>query len=580
RLGLDIVKGAMSPTGTGVFGSRQRSVTVQPSPVSGRLDRFRAVGYVSPDPLMSVEECSERIDKLIQRVHEKHREYTARQALTSPSPKTPTRFDLSMEAEMPNQQQLSGQKQVRSKGSRASTATVSTVSLGTDSDCEGLGLRLRQANVVAVEEAEGIYSPRRRAVTMGPALGEPSDIRLEPQRQQQLRRRLSGAEIIGDQRPRAAKTSTAEIRKKLEKVRARRAAKLAEQAAADAADAAEADAEALEQQEQLGLGLGLGLGLAAGQSQSVPATIGRTSHALSGLSGKTCLADLDDNDFFESSTARAMFQEIPLPLKDIEWDKRVYYYHVAQSNDKFREATEAVEIRDCRHECLADLLGERAAAQAMSTLTSATTLLSSSDDGDGNGDCVPGGGGGVRPSGAEVDAVADWIDDNSEDGGDDGDRSFDWSRDGFGYMEFRRQSRASLASGHLLSPGGGTDGRARQTPSLAAVAAQPSPSPPQPSSALRQVISPSTAGTAVSMSSNNDEMQGPSMSMLGTMTEDSAPSLSPVTARAAATDFSDAIVAAAVTPRGSRDALQTAPKTTGRHLPLRRSSLGLRTNAI
>ncbi|KAJ2878370.1 hypothetical protein FB639_003404, partial [Coemansia asiatica] len=565
RLGLHIAtKGAVAPMGTSAFGSRQRSVTVQPSPVSGRLDRFHGVGYVSPDPLMSVEECSERIDRLIQRVHDKHREYTARQALTSPSPKTPTRFDLSMESEIQNQQ-----RQIQSKSSRASTATVSTVSIGTDSDREGLGLGLglRENNVVTVDEAEGIYNPRRRAVTMGPALGENGDGQLEHQQQQQkLRRRLSGAEIIGEQRPRAAKTSTAEIRKKLEMVRARRAAKLAEQAAADAAEAeAEAEASGLQQQHQHQNQL------AVGQCQSLPATLGRSSYPLSGLSGTTCLADPEDDDFFESSTARAMFQEIPLPLKDVEWDKRVYYYHVAQSNQKFREATEAVEIRDCRRECLVDLLGERAAAQAMSSRTSATTLLSSSDDNIGDGMLH----GGVRPSGAEVDAVADWIDDNSDGYSDDGDRSFDWSRDGFGYMEFRRLSRASLASGHLLSPGNGADNRTRQT-SLAAVAAMPSPSPPHPSSALRQAMTPSTAGTAVFVSAN-DEMPGPSTSMLGTMTNESAPCLSPVTARAAATDFSDAILTAAVTPRGSRDVLlQAAPKTTGRHIPLRRSSLGLR----
>ncbi|KAJ2817733.1 hypothetical protein FBU31_006123 [Coemansia sp. 'formosensis'] len=110
-----------------------------------------------------------------------------------------------------------------------------------------------------------------------------------------------------------------------------------------------------------------------------------------------------------------MFQELSVPVKDIEWDKRVYYYHLAQNNDAYRRMAEDVSVRDCRNDCLAEL-------------------------------------GGSRRQREEIDAVSAWLED-PDDGEDIGERSFDWSRDGFGYMEFRRLSRASIASS-VLSPGG------------------------------------------------------------------------------------------------------------------------------
>ncbi|KAJ2730316.1 hypothetical protein IW152_005324 [Coemansia sp. BCRC 34962] len=110
-----------------------------------------------------------------------------------------------------------------------------------------------------------------------------------------------------------------------------------------------------------------------------------------------------------------MFQEISAPVKELEWDKRVYYYHLAQNNDSYRRIAEDVDLRDCRKECLTEL-------------------------------------GDSRRRREEIEAVSMWLDDPDDGGGDIGERSFDWSRDGFGYMEFRRLSRASIASS-LLSPG-------------------------------------------------------------------------------------------------------------------------------
>ncbi|KAJ2001422.1 hypothetical protein GGI04_003197 [Coemansia thaxteri] len=113
-------------------------------------------------------------------------------------------------------------------------------------------------------------------------------------------------------------------------------------------------------------------------------------------------------DFFEDPYNVALFRETTAACRDGDWDKRVYYYHLAQSNAAFKQASEAVEIRDCRAECLAEV--------------------------------------GLRLHRADVDSVAAMLDDEGG-GGVDLNRSFDWSRDGFGHMEFRRLSRA------LLSPG-------------------------------------------------------------------------------------------------------------------------------
>ncbi|KAJ2682236.1 hypothetical protein IWW39_006077 [Coemansia spiralis] len=252
----------------------QRFVSLSPTTV-----RFR--GLIAADPSMPIEECSGRIDRLLQRVQQTHREYTAWQAFGSPETPTPTRFDT-----------------------QESVGTTSTASLASSNQ---------------------------------------SDDRIS----------------VGAPKPDGHRSTTqsysSDVRHKLDRLRAKRRAEESQELARHVA-----------------------------------------------------------GDFFENSYNVSMFQEITAPVKELEWDKRVYYYHLAQNNDSYRRMAEDVDIKDCRKECLTEL-------------------------------------GDSRRKRDEIDAVSMWLDD-PEDGGDIGERSFDWSRDGFGYMEFRRLSRASIASS-LLSPG-------------------------------------------------------------------------------------------------------------------------------
>ncbi|KAJ2864402.1 hypothetical protein GGH94_002960 [Coemansia aciculifera] len=263
----------------------QRLASLSPSAV-------RHHGVVAEDQEITHEECSERIDRLIQRVQQTHREYTAWQALGSPETPTPTRFDAQM-----------------------SMGTVSTVSLASSSrsDAGEDGDMYGQRATMDAPKPEGMRSGTRSSAT--------------------------------------------DVRQKLDRLRAKRRAE---------------------------------------QSQ------GAARHNMGG-------------DFFENSYNVSMFQELSAPVKELEWDKRVYYYHLAQNNDAYRRIAEDVDVRDCRNECLAEL-------------------------------------GGSRRRRDEIDAVSAWLED-PDDGEDIGERSFDWSRDGFGYMEFRRLSRASIGPS-VLSPGG------------------------------------------------------------------------------------------------------------------------------
>ncbi|KAJ1848499.1 hypothetical protein LPJ73_003953 [Coemansia sp. RSA 2703] len=347
---------------------RQRAATEHSGPQSARLQRYRGTTHLA-DAEMAPEELTDVLERLIQRVQEKRREVSALPSLTSPSA---TRFDI---AERPAP---------RRSPSSTSATTEDTVQLS-ESDAEPAEPSVVQ-EVVAVEshvvqEAadDEVYSPRRRAVTVGPSVSE--------RRAKLAARRLSG-DCGG---ARAYATSVSEVRRKIEKVRARRAAQLA-------LEAEQAAAEPVVPISPL-----------ASPSASSAEYSGRQPV----VSGQP-RAD----GFFESREARAAFQEIAMPVKDVEWEKRVYYYHAAQENEDFRRISEHVEILDCRAECLDDLLGPGAQVPEASS-------------------------GHVADS--EVDAVAEWLDEDDVSDRSDA-MSFDWSRDGFGYMEFRRLSRASLGA--------------------------------------------------------------------------------------------------------------------------------------
>ncbi|KAI8321947.1 hypothetical protein GQ54DRAFT_168526 [Martensiomyces pterosporus] len=531
----------------GDLAMRQRSKTVQPSPTIYKPDRLRGVGYMSPDPTMPVEECSERIDKLLQRVQQTHREYTARQALTSP--KTPTRFDS-----LPLPRAAVGAETRRER--RATSSTVSTISLGSDSSCgnDGSGIARQPvaASIVTPDEAEALYRQKRRAATMDPAMSERTSASIADSAS------VRGAASTQEAKSVQRRTTTAEVRMKLEKLRARRAARLEAQAAA-----AETSSPQVASKAQFESG--------ADSTKLRPHMTSPGNRAASGLSGSTYLGN-DDADFFDNGEVVTMFQEIPLPLKDIEWDKRVYYYHVAQKNEAYRKATEEAEIGDYREECLVDLLGEKVAAKvisktaplhdsggSMSATETVHGLNSSSGEHDGSDDL----------SSDDIDAIAAWMDEEDDLSGDD-DCSFDWSRDGFGYMEFRRLSRASIASSSILSPTNEAGDGLAKLHAAAAAAAAASPS----ANATPGGRAGAVGGFA---SSHATDSQAPSPSLMGATNSSSAWSLSPMTARTAASNFNDAI-SSATAPRTGRDPFSHLPGSTGRSLlSARRSGLGVRT---
>ncbi|KAJ1841694.1 hypothetical protein LPJ73_006031 [Coemansia sp. RSA 2703] len=230
-----------------------------------------------------------------------------------------------------------------------------------------------------VQEAvnEKVYSPRQRAVTVGPSLSE-------------RRAKLAARRLSGDC---GGATSVAEVRRKIEMVRARRAERLALEAEQAAAEQA-AEQAAAEQ---------------AATEPVMPVSLSASP-----------------------SVSPAEFQEIAMPVRDIEWQKRIYYHYAAQENEDFRRLSEPVEIRDCRAECLEDLLGPDAQVPDASI-------------------------GHVADS--EVDAVADWLDEDDDDVSDGFDAaSFDWSRAGFGYIEFGSPSRTSLDAVSTVSSHHRTEG--------------------------------------------------------------------------------------------------------------------------
>ncbi|KAJ1952015.1 hypothetical protein EC988_003785 [Linderina pennispora] len=412
--------------GLGNGAARKRSMTVHAA----------KVGFVEADPAMPVDECTKRIDQLLERVQNSHRYYEAHVAMKSPTVVAATRFDSSGPT-------ASG----RPGRQRESTSTVSTLSL------EGSG-----QSGESVGEPYGVG--RRRAATMDHGVrSKVSSTLVDSQGVRQEERPVQHAP------PPPRRTTTAEVRMKLEKLRARRAARM------ETAEGSECGSPLVGE----------------GPKQS------------------------EQHDFFDDQEVVALFQEIPVPLKDAEWDKRVYYYHVAQTNAQFRAATEEAAVGDYRRECLVDLLGEHVTEKVigMDQWSGSETV---EDD--------------------EVDRIAAWMDEDEDDGGANAYRSFDWSRDGFGYMEFRRQSKASLVGSSAMSPG---DSR-RDLPALAArdrVA-----SPPSISRRAYQQQQQQQRSTTPDI---DFPMDLPGMSMMGADSGSGAHVLSPMATTNAMARFGEAI---------------------------------------
>ncbi|KAJ2498720.1 hypothetical protein GGH96_004078 [Coemansia sp. RSA 1972] len=375
---------------------RQRAVTQVPtSPLSPRSP-------LNPgSPLLAQEECSERIDRLLQRVHraqQSRREGIVRMEMTSP--RTPTRLDPPL---------------VLVQQSAMSSSTVSTASIRSD--------------VSARDTMPEAFSPRRRAATM-----DPSSEKTPTARERFSFGRTSDCKPSDD------------MRAKIERVRARRAARLKDE-------------------------------LHESPVQSpTDSAFGQLPRMRSEISGTTYYASDDDEcDFFEMHDNLMLFREMEVPVKDVDWDKRVYYHHVARTNDAFRKAVEDVEITNCREEYVAELLGRREAAgilrsdagnfradqsnfRADQSNFRADQSNFRADQSNVHANEAPHvsrsegmmAGEFAQPNQAETDAVLEWMDDESDVSSEG--HSFDWTQHGFGYMEFRRRSRSSLASSSVLSP--------------------------------------------------------------------------------------------------------------------------------
>ncbi|KAJ2823959.1 hypothetical protein IWW50_003556 [Coemansia erecta] len=379
---------------------RRRSVTVSPSVQSPRC------GQLGPtSPLLAQEECSERIDRLLQRVHraqQSRREGLVRMELTG-SPRTPTRLDPPLA------------RPVRAQSPSDSSGTVSTASIRSDIEADASGPHM-----------DPLFSPRRRAATMDVA------------REKCTQERFGSADV-------QARAPAEDMRAKIERVRARRAARLKAEMASEASSPVMRSPD--ESQEP------------------------RLARMHSEISGTTYYASSDDgeSDFFETRDNLMLFREMEVPMKDVDWDKRVYYHHVARTNERFRQAVEDVEISDCRESFLGELLGRREAARVLNQGrasgqggTGTTNRVSSASSTPTAGRFTPAGRGGAAhlldsgsrfaaPNQAETDAVLEWMDDESDVSSEG--HSFDWTQHGFGYMEFRRRSRSSLASSSVMSPG-------------------------------------------------------------------------------------------------------------------------------
>ncbi|KAJ1741373.1 hypothetical protein LPJ68_002924 [Coemansia sp. RSA 1086] len=455
-----------------LYSTRQRSVTAEPeSNLVTSPEGERAW-------LLPQEECGDRIERLLQRVHraqQTRREGQMRMEMASP--RAHTRFDSP-------QRQPAACHGPREQAVVSVSNTVSTASLR--SDATDMGSR-------SMLPATEPFSPRRRAATMDPAIEKTPG------------NKGDRAQFDFDETPVASEpvqSPIEAIKTKIARVRARREARLKQEGELD-------------------------MPLSSPASHSTVSggrpVANRMHSEISGTTYYTSDDDSDD-DFFESWDNQMLFREMELPLKDLEWDKRVYYHHVARTNDKVRRALEDVEIADCRESCLGELLGKREAARVLQESAGEAPMAGQF----------------AQPNQAEAQAVAEWMDADDDSDVSSDCQSFDWTQNGFGYMEFRRRSRSSLASSSIaMSPTG------ERTPrhGLAALLANEQP---RPISAL--IESPFASPSAMSRPQSTSLADRSSIHG----------SVSSSTARAATADFSEALGAAAAVPLAAAAAAAAA----------------------
>ncbi|KAJ1922337.1 hypothetical protein H4219_000199 [Mycoemilia scoparia] len=395
------------------------------SPELGK-DKF---GYGGDGQVVGVEECGERIDRLLRKVQQSRREATVRREISSSTiaPGTPTRFDIDYH---PGEFGTNtGKRHQDTHRQRSKTICIES-----------------PMSTVRVKQLEQPKTTSNDKNTPAPAK---NNTQAKPQR-----------------------VSTTDIRKKLEALREkRRKAQMPDSILSPRS-----------------------------LSEKSPCTRG-PSGGLGIVGDPEPMDDTDDSsstqvDFFDQESVVAMFQEIPLQLKDPDWDKRVYYHHISQTNDEYKRLVDDIKILDCRDECLTEMVGSRRAEklrlpspkdliksgdapnitlrnrqshssphrpelnsasdskEATSSTDSESTfsVFPNSNSIDLSADFwleqQPGKPMPTSPLGVgedNIEAITEWLEEDSDGEGSDStsdvDLSFDWTRDGFGYMEFRRLSR-------------------------------------------------------------------------------------------------------------------------------------------
>ncbi|KAJ2397884.1 hypothetical protein GGI23_003381 [Coemansia sp. RSA 2559] len=332
-----------------------------------------------------MEECSERLERLLQRVHKANEENAALKALKLPTtPKTPTLARSS----------TTSSSNDWADGSRRRAATVDSHMSSTE--------RSQNASVRIQRRLEEIRA-RRLA-----------------RKEEEQKASSTDSKVASP-----AHMPTTEIRIKVEKLRARR--------------------QAREEEERMATNARNAFSPQSSSPSAVSVLQARTGYLESGgvyrnCSGSEtaveCAADTDEDVyFFDNKDVIAMFREIPLPFKELDWEKQVHNFHVARTNDAYRKDTDDIKLRNCRAECIVDILGEKAAshvtAQESECGKEQQVQRRQSRLGDEN----------VSNAVYNSDLLlidSDFEDDNESE------RSSEWSRNGFGYIELRRMSRMSL----------------------------------------------------------------------------------------------------------------------------------------
>ncbi|PIA13682.1 hypothetical protein COEREDRAFT_89326 [Coemansia reversa NRRL 1564] len=487
-------------------------------------------GIVTPDPCMPAEECDERIEQLLKRVQHMRHEYEAHKVVAPPQ--TPTRLD--------ERRVLSPDTHTNAAGGcghgNIKCSTASSVVMETISDNDALDTAVKSNSSKSHGPRHGYKTARPDAKTgatqsfLGTELAVETPAERTREKLALLRARR--ASQLGETEPGsprrdsetsrpdaetgatqsflgtelAAETPIERTREKLAVLRARRASQLGEtEPGSPRRDSKTARSDAGTGTTQDFLGTKLVAETPAERTREKLAVLrarrvsqlneDKADNSTSELTKKmvqmrsenslTTFYHSDERDedngagFFESSDNLILFREIERTARDITWDKRVFYYHVSRTNERFRHATEDITIADCRDSCLADLADQQGATHERNS-SGARDALASRRHSRG------------APNARQQQDAADIAEFGEQMEDDDDDR---WL-DRFGYIDFCHRSCSSMASATSLSSPAFEEFSAPPTPPPACNSPEPLASPSYATSGRTWSINSSTARVA------------------------------------------------------------------------------------